>query len=202
MVTWQESGWNLVLKVLLLDLVSDSDLRDDVVLRWSTQWAAGEGGIGKEIRWVHSLGGEVEQHVAGVCDGTAGRSLHATVLGPADLLARARGTGERRWWGLWQEYVDAATPANRGHRSPVGFSRSLTALLPGLAQVSDADLATEQLRAVLPPLGGPAWSRLRADAALQLQVLDAAGRGPNHLAWLLQDLGLPTESSARVRLAA
>ncbi|PJN21151.1 hypothetical protein CG736_35005 [Kitasatospora sp. CB02891] len=199
MVTWQESGWHLALKVLLLDWASNSDLHNDVVRRWSTQWAAGAGAIGTEIRWVHSLGGDVEQHV-GVCDGSAGRSSRATVLGPADLLARARRSGERRWWGLWQEYVDAATPACRGHRSPVGFSRGLT--LAGHPQVSDAELATERLRAVLPPLSGPAWSRLSVDGALQLQVLDAAGRGPGHLAWLLQDLGLPTESSARIRLAA
>ncbi|MGF1428694.1 hypothetical protein [Kitasatospora sp. LaBMicrA B282] len=71
-------------------------------------------------------------------------------------------------------------------------------LLPGAGNRTDAELAAEQTRADLPPLSDRAWQRLAADG--QLQVLDAALRGPACLAWLLDDHHLPT--GERPRLAA
>ncbi|GAA4981065.1 hypothetical protein [Kitasatospora paranensis] len=83
----------------------------------------------------------------------------------------------------------------------MAFSRSVrSVLLPGAAYRTDAELAVEHGGCVLPPLTGPAWNRLADDGALQLQVLDPAGRGPDHLAWFLDDHGLRTVET--VRLAA
>ncbi|MGK4586094.1 hypothetical protein [Kitasatospora sp. HPMI-4] len=203
-VTWSgQDGWRVVLRVLLLDHPLREELHQETVARWTSQWAAGAGASGARVSWrpvtdTVAAGG----HVAAVCDAGAGRRLGEGALGPADLLARARRTGEEPWWELWREYTRAATPAARGHRSPVTFSRGLrSALLPGLVHRADADLAVEQARATVPALTGRAWRRLAADGALQLQVLDAALRGPAHLSWTLADHGLAAGEPARLAAA-
>ncbi|GAA2836293.1 hypothetical protein ACFQ0M_48895 [Kitasatospora aburaviensis] len=200
-VTWSEpDGWHLVLRVLLLDRAGREELHQDVVARWTAQWANGAGSAAGRVRWRPAgTRRETEDFMAAACDGSAGRRPQAVELGPADLLARARRTGAEAWWELWREYAEAAAPASRGHRSPVAFSRGVrSVLLPGAVYQTDAELAAEQGRATLPPLTRPAWSRLAEDGGLQLQVLDAAGRGPGHLAWFLDDHGLRTVEKVRL----
>ncbi len=201
-VTWQDgTGWRPVLRVLLLDRPGREELHQEVVARWAAQWSTGAGSSTAQVYWralADSSG--VAEHVAAPCDGSAGRRGSAGALGPADILARARCEDRSSWWELWQEYARAATPAHRGHRAPVTFTRGLRSAVPSLGHRTDAELAAESARAGLPPLSGRAWQALARDGALQLRVLDAALRGPAHLAWSLADHGLPTVD--QVRLAA